>query len=148
VWAEFVDSQYHWRYFVNKIMTFFVSIIFRPPLSNCQLFKSDFAPCSWCFWSGANICGSSVWNFRRVKLSSCETFVVPSFWRLGFWRASRFLGNLCTNAVNCVHIFKITAFLGAWTKVIVQGDQKVPVHLMITIQKVTSNVPPPVSRHL
>ena len=34
---------------------------------------------------------------------------------------------------------------------ILQGDQKVSVHLMITIQKVTSNVqsvPPPVSRHL
>ena len=34
---------------------------------------------------------------------------------------------------------------------ILQGDQKVSVHLMITIQKVTSNVqsvPPPVYRHL
>jgi len=37
---------------------------------------------------------------------------------------------------------------------IIQGDQKVSVHLMITIQKFTSNVqsvppsPPPVSRHL
>ena len=34
---------------------------------------------------------------------------------------------------------------------IVQGDQKVSVHLMITLQKVTRNVqsvPPPVSRHL
>jgi hypothetical protein len=33
----------------------------------------------------------------------------------------------------------------------IQGDQKVCVHLMITIQKVTTNVksvPPPVSRHL
>jgi hypothetical protein len=33
----------------------------------------------------------------------------------------------------------------------IQGDQKVSVHLMITIQKATSNVqsvPPPVSRHL
>jgi len=33
---------------------------------------------------------------------------------------------------------------------IIQGDQKVSVHLMITIQKVTSNVqsvPLPVSRH-
>jgi len=33
----------------------------------------------------------------------------------------------------------------------IQGDQKVSVHLMITIQKVTSNaqsVPPPVFRHL
>jgi len=34
---------------------------------------------------------------------------------------------------------------------LIQGDQKVRVHLMITIQKVTSNVqivPPPISRHL
>jgi hypothetical protein len=33
---------------------------------------------------------------------------------------------------------------------IIQGDQKASVHLMIKIQKVTSNVqcPPPVSRHL
>jgi hypothetical protein len=33
---------------------------------------------------------------------------------------------------------------------IIQGDQKVSVNLMITIQKVTSNVQclPPVSRHL
>jgi hypothetical protein len=30
----------------------------------------------------------------------------------------------------------------------VQGDQKVSLHLMITVQKVTSNVPPPVPRHL
>jgi hypothetical protein len=36
-------------------------------------------------------------------------------------------------------------------RAIIQGDQKVSVHLMITIQKITSNVqsvPPPVSRHL
>ena len=60
-------------------------------------------------------------------------------------------------------IFKSSIVWGLWSSgaqrlfdhlvlyIYIQGDQKVSVHLMITLQKVTSNVqrcPPPVSRHL
>ena len=48
---------------------------------------------------------------------------------------------------RCIRI----KFTVVWFQQIIQGDQKVSVHLMITIQKVTNNVqsvPLPVSRHL
>jgi hypothetical protein len=81
-----------------------------------------------------------------------------SQWNIAFvtWKEAIQLGLLYNQPitsydlmVNPYHFQLTYRFNTMYTKI--QGDQKAFVHLMITIQKVTSNiqsVPPPVSRHL
>jgi hypothetical protein len=77
--------------------------------------------------------------------------IYPHFRDAAFFRNTKDTENVrCCNSCYCVSlnslIHKSVTLLPN-----IQGDQKVSVHLIITIQKVSSNVhsvPPPVSRRL
>ena len=53
---------------------------------------------------------------------------------------SNALRNRCKNVAPEALTTIRDGIVGQWNRDLMQGDQKVSVHLMITIQKVTSNV--------